>query len=201
MPISSDILLIVEDHVNEVFNTSDLPLVYHNINHTYDVVEAVKTISSTLDVTDKDFETLLIAAWFHDIGYLESMYEHELHSANHATAFLSEKGIEKERIKTIYQCILATKLNATPNTLLEKILVDADLFNLGTPKHFNNAALLQEELGFLRNKKIEDVEWLKIEIPFLKRHFYQTEYGKMMLEPIKQEHLKQRINELNQLIK
>lgn len=201
MLIKSDILNIIEDHVNDVFDKSSVHLLYHNINHTYDVVEAVKTLSANLNITESEFKTLQIAAWFHDIGYLESMYEHELHSAKYAAFFLSKQGLDEETIKTIFQCILATKLDAKPNTLLEKTLVDADLYNLGTEKHFNNSALLQQELGFLRNKKIEDVEWLKIEIPFLKRHVYQTNYGKTILEPVKQRHLQQRIAELTHLIK
>ncbi len=201
MLIKSDILNIIEDHVNDVFNKSSVHLLYHNINHTYDVVEAVKTLSTHLNITESEFKTLQIAAWFHDIGYLENMINHELHSAKYAADFLRNQHFKGEIITTVTNCILATKLDAPATTLLEKTLVDADLYNLGTEKHFNNAALLQQELGFLRNKKIEDVEWLKIEIPFLKRHIYQTDYAQTILEPVKQLHLQQRIVELNQLIK
>lgn len=201
MLIKSDILNIIEDHVNDVFDKSSVHLLYHNINHTYDVVEAVKTLSANLNITESEFKTLQIAAWFHDIGYLENMHNHELYSADYAAGFLRKQHFNTEIIITVTNCILATKLDAPANTLLEKTLVDADLYNLGTEKHFNNSALLQQELGFLRNKKIEDVEWLKIEIPFLKRHVYQTNYGKTILEPVKQRHLQQRIVELNQLIK
>lgn len=201
MQIKPNILNLIEDYVNEVFEKSSIYLPYHNINHTYDVVESAKIIGNYENLTEEEFNILIIAAWFHDIGYLENILNHEAHSAKCAATFLFNHGIDTSTISTIKECILATKLNTTANNVLEKTLVDADLFNLGTEKHFTNSARLQEELSLLNHKKIETLEWLKIEIPFLKRHHYETLYGKTILEPIKQQHIKQRIIELNKLIR
>ena len=43
----------------------------YNLKHTEQVVEACKEILSGFDLTEKEKEQLLVAAWFHDTGYYE----------------------------------------------------------------------------------------------------------------------------------
>ena len=195
------LLSIVQEHVGEVFEKSTQQLLYHNINHTKDVVNSALELGDRHHLSGANLEILLIAAWFHDIGYLENIKNHEQHSANTAALFLKKNNFPTKSINKVEQCILATKLDAKPTTILEKILVDADLYGLSTENHFKNAALLRQEFSLLNNKVIDDVEWLKTEITFLSNHHYHTNYAIEHLEPIKQQHLKQRIAELETLMK
>ena len=44
---------------------------YHNLNHVQNVVKQVKEIGKESGISKKELEDLVIAAWFHDLGYLE----------------------------------------------------------------------------------------------------------------------------------
>lgn len=195
------LLTLVQEHVCEVFAKSTQQLLYHNINHTQSVVDAAIEIGDSHHLSGENLEILLISAWFHDVGYLENSRNHEQQSAATAIEFLERAKFPAKKIQQVANCILATKLGVVPITTLEKILVDADLFGLGTENHFKNAALLRQELSLLNDKVIDDIEWLETEISFLNNHRYYTAFAIKQLEPIKQQHLKQRIAELNILTK
>ncbi|MEG2102976.1 MAG: HD domain-containing protein, partial [Flavobacterium sp.] len=53
---------------------------YHNFNHTLTVVTAVKELCKKEEVSDSDKEVLIIAAWFHDTGYVHGYDNHEKES-------------------------------------------------------------------------------------------------------------------------
>lgn len=195
------LLSIVQEHVTEIFTKSKQQLLYHNINHTIDVVNSALELGDSLHLSGENLEILLISAWFHDVGYLENSRNHEQQSATTAIEFLEKAKFPAKKIQQVVNCILATKIGVIPKTTLEKILIDADLFGLGTENHFKNAALLRQELSLLNNKAIDDIEWLETEISFLNKHRYYTSFAVKQLEPTKQQHLKQRIAELNILTK
>jgi len=80
-----------EKHVihllNEKLNSN---FVYHNLAHTQLVVEKVKELSDLSKLSDSEKEQLIIAAWFHDTGFTESIDKHEQKSAVIAEAFLKK---------------------------------------------------------------------------------------------------------------
>ena len=65
---------------------------YHNINHTREMVAAVLKLAEGMNVNTSDKEILLIAAWFHDTGYINGCANHENSSSAIVTQFLKEKG-------------------------------------------------------------------------------------------------------------
>ncbi|RPI70912.1 MAG: HD domain-containing protein, partial [Ignavibacteriales bacterium] len=56
-------------------------MVYHNIEHTKEVVETAKEIGINSGLTEDEMEVLLFAAWFHDTGITEIYNNHEEKSA------------------------------------------------------------------------------------------------------------------------
>ncbi len=44
--------------------------IYHNFNHTLRVVNNVSEIARAEGVNEEDIEILVLAAWFHDAGYI-----------------------------------------------------------------------------------------------------------------------------------
>ena len=46
---------------------------YHNFNHTLTVVNAVKELCKKEKVEGDEKEMLLVAAWFHDTGYVNRL--------------------------------------------------------------------------------------------------------------------------------
>lgn len=155
---------------------------YHNIDHTLEVVDATEMIGRKCGISDKDLETVIIAAWFHDTGYYLGCENHEKASADIATAFLREQKVDEEVIRQIRNCIYATKIPQRPKTLLEEILCDADLYHLSTEKFFEKSDLLWQEIR-MNDQDIAHDYWLNLSKEFVEAHQYHTPYGKQVLLP------------------
>jgi len=51
--------------------------IYHNYNHTVDVVESVIEIAEGSELSKEETEMVVLAAWFHDTGFIEVYDGHE----------------------------------------------------------------------------------------------------------------------------
>ena len=140
--------------------------IYHNISHTQRVVGKTNEICESIEVLEEDKNKVLIAAWFHDIGFIHGAEDHEEESVKIATKWLKENKVSDEDIEIISNIILATKMCATPNSLLEKIIIDADCAHLASKKFFDYAALLRKEWELTGAKKFTDEGWIKENIHF-----------------------------------
>lgn len=162
---------------------------YHNIDHTLDVVEASELIGNASNMSEKDLELVLIAAWFHDTGYYLGNENHEDNSALIAGEYLSSKGLSKTDIETVKNCILATKIPQQPKNLLEKVLCDADLYHLATDHFFEKSELLRQEM-MEEDQQMSLKSWLNMSSDFIQCHQYHTSYAKKYLCPKKASNLK-----------
>jgi predicted metal-dependent HD superfamily phosphohydrolase len=191
MGVESDLLSKAQAFVEEFFkkNLSE-NIFYHNIDHTLDVVEAAEKIGRFCDLTEEDMETVLLAAWFHDTGYYEGQLDHEIKRKEIAENFLRNNHVSEKRIAEVCGCIIATKIPQRPVNNLEEVLCDADLYHLATNEFFKKSELLKKEISMAVDNKVEDEEWYKNSIKFLKKHHYFTQYGKEKLFPVKQKNLK-----------
>ena len=101
-------------------------LLYHNIEHTKDVVARCQEIATYYGLNKEETLQLLSAAWFHDIGYLYTTpAKHEEKSVEIMRTFLN-KECPADNLTVIEKMILATKRSVHPNSLSEAILCDAD---------------------------------------------------------------------------
>jgi uncharacterized protein len=80
---------------------------------------------------------------------------------------------------------MATKIPQSPDNLLEKILCDADLDYLGGNNYGEISESLRDELG-LNGIQLSAEEWLNIQIAFLEKHHYWTDFALSVLKPQKQ---------------
>ena len=97
------------------------------------MVKSADLIAEHYQLNEEDMLSLRIAAWFHDAGYLfETPPLHEESSSLLAENYLKGKNIDAAIIQKVKGCIMATKLPQSPHSLIEQIICDADLFNLGT---------------------------------------------------------------------
>src|SRR5215813_4685264 len=77
-------------------------LLYHNLRHTEGVVEAATQIAQHYQLSDMDFFIVCVAAWFHDLGYLNgSGPAHEERGARMAQSFLEGTGVEFGVIESV----------------------------------------------------------------------------------------------------
>jgi predicted metal-dependent HD superfamily phosphohydrolase len=170
----------------------DQKLAYHNLAHTESVVSNAGQIARHYQLGEKDFFILITAAWFHDTGYFTGGSEgHEMRGAEMATKFLKENQVDDDTIQAIRQCILATRMPQSPNSLAEQIICDADLFHFGTDDFAERNNLMRKEAESRLGKKITKSEWRKGTIRFLESHQFQTDYGRNLLQDKKKRNLKE----------
>ncbi len=165
-------------------------LLYHDLQHTRDVVSAAIRIANHYHLGDTDFLCVVIAAWFHDIGYFAGKTSgHEAEGAEMAERFLQGKALDAAIIDIVKRCILSTQMPQRPVTLLEKIVCDADLFHLGGSNLPERSRLLRKELELTHARHIDKSEWRISTIELLQNHQYHTDYCQLLLSEKKQQNL------------
>ena len=152
--------------------------VYHNLAHTQRVVAKSKEIAENMEVDAAALEDLVIAAWFHDTGYIDGSKNHEEKSVEIATAYLIAKNISEKRIENIRAIILATEVNHVPKNILEEIIRDADCAHLASKNFLDFASLLRKEWELSSEKVYTQSEWIELNLSFLtQKHKYYTDYA------------------------
>lgn len=185
------ILVEVEKYVTTLLRDK-LPdtCIYHNLGHTLRVIRSLKEIIESEKIDEENGESLLIAGWFHDTGFIEGCENHEDKSAKIASEFLSNKKLSEDKINQIQSLIFATKMGYEPETLYEKAIKDADSSHFGKKSYVEISELLREELEQTNNKKYSDSEWTKENISFLtKNHRFYTDYALNNWQPTKDRNL------------
>ena len=188
-----------ENKVSALFRDRQDPrLLYHNAQHTRDVVSAVITICGQYKLSEKECFPIIAAAWFHDTGYLVSGPEnHEQVSAHLASEFFTEKGLEEEVVQKICGCILATKVPQQPHNLYEEIICDADLFHFGKPGFMDKSKMLKKENEVFSGKLMSGSDWRAVTIGFMAGHNYFTDFAIRELAPQKEAYLSDLIKKQN----
>ena len=156
---------------------------FHNPQHTIDVVTQARVIGEEYKLSQNDMETLLIAAWFHDSGYTEMYEGHEEVSMTLAETYLRTKNFPESRIKEVCACIRATSMPQNPQTLVEQILCDADIANIGSDTFFEMSARLRKEHEIVKGKMYTDSEWYNVKHRICTAHRFHTEYARTHFSP------------------
>ena len=175
----SKLISDAESYVLHFLNEKlDNKYVYHNISHTQRVVEKATEICENETISDDDKENVIIAAWFHDVGFVNGAENHEEEGVTIATNWLKEKKVSDSKIETVAKIIRATKMDAEPKNLLEEIISDADCAHLASKRFFDYVSLLRKEWEFTGKKKVTEGEWIKENIEFFtqEQKFY-TDYA------------------------
>ena len=159
--------------LNKLKNELPANLFYHSIDHTLDVYHCAESIAKEERISDSDLKLLLIAAIYHDAGYLEQNHNHEQISCEIARKYLPQFNYSQKDIDLICGIIMATKIPQRPKNHLEEIICDADLNYLGRTDFFDIGENLYREMfafGYIKNK----VEWNRIQLDFMRQHHYFT---------------------------
>jgi len=183
MKVSQNIVNKAEKVVTDLLLTLPETMVYHNLNHTREVVRAADKIGTYANLTEEEKEILMLSAWFHDSGFKYDYDTHEEKSVEIAKEFLVQNNYPKDKIEKVVSSINSTKNGQKPKTLTERVLNDADFIHLSKKTYFDNLLLLKSELENAKGSKLIDSEWYEKNLEFLKSHQYNTEYGKTVLMP------------------
>ncbi|MBH8559285.1 Pycsar system effector family protein [Hymenobacter negativus] len=166
-------------YITDLFG-KELPakLTYHTLGHTEAVVKECRALAPAAQLSEEDTENLLLAAWFHDAGYIDVYDGHEFRSMERAGAWLAEHGLPKARIELIQELIKTTHRDSPPETELQKLLSDADMSNLARDDYRSRAELLRTEWELVLDKTYSTPEWTELQLNFMLAHKYLSEAGK-----------------------
>jgi len=190
MKITGQIQQQAAEHVR-VYLTNKLSQLYcyHNLQHTENVINAINEIADGMRLNDQQRMILLVAGWFHDVGYVSKIEGHEQLGARMAERFLKEKKVDAEDIRQVKSCILSTMYPQHPESILEQVICDADLLHLGQKDFLHKSALLREEWSLTTKVTYTDDQWHGLNLEFISKHVFHTEYCKENYDKRKNKHI------------
>jgi len=148
---------------------------YHTLEHAKSVAKASEEIGVDCGLSGEDLEVVILAAWFHDAGYLDKIEGHEERSVELATSFLEETGFPQDKVAQVARCIRATKMPQNPKNLIEEVLCDADISHLASKDFLESTAQVRFEIEHHMGRKLSEVEWLTMNTNFVAGHRYHTD--------------------------
>lgn len=176
--------------------------VYHNLSHTKGVVEAVKKIAKYEQIPHEDTEKLLLAAWFHDTGYINGTARHESESLEFFEAFAARHALDKTTADDVSRLIMATAMHHQPADLLEKIIKDADYYHFPQPDYLLISENLRLEWKNTCGKSPTDLEWASANLDMLaNKHQYYTAYAMEFWQPLKEKNIARLEKQLKKMTK
>ncbi|MBU2650853.1 MAG: HD domain-containing protein [Bacteroidetes bacterium] len=175
----------------------NIDLTYHNLEHILDVENAVIRLSRMEDISEEEMILLRTAAVFHDSGMLVTYLNHEEESCRICREILPDYNYPESDIAMITKMIMTTKLPQTAESLMEKLLCDADLDYLGRTDFFMIGQRLRFEWNTLHIKETSLLEWYYIQRDFLSQHEYYTHAAQVIRNDQKNDNLQQIIELLN----
>ena len=190
MFIETELIRKSREYAEQVLG--DLPDIYayHSLDHTREVVAAAMEIGEQTGLNHDDMELVIVAAWFHDIGYECGFKNHEEESARMMRSKLEELGEPEVKIGKIERIIQATQMPQSPEDELAKVMCDSDLYHLSTDIFPKRSEQLRQELIQVCDQQLSIEDWKRQNLNFLESHHYFTEYGKEVLEARKRQNLK-----------
>ncbi len=178
--------------------TEELPsnFTYHNLYHTCEeVILNVEYLGHVTQQTPQNVSLLRVAAAYHDLGFIVSTTQHELHSMRMAAQQLPSFGFDDKSIAAIMGMIMATNIVHQPQTELEALLADADLSVLGGNDFLKrNQALYAEMLSLGHSYSTRT--WLESQIKFVTQYTFYTSAARNMFRDKKAQNIQLLIDEL-----
>jgi hypothetical protein len=156
-----------------------------NYSQTLRLVQNCSILCTGNELRKQDTLIILLAAWFEYTGVLNDHENFHQFSAENASRYFTEKGLNKERVEEIMTLILATRHPQQPLSMLEQILCDA--CNVWMAK-MNDETYRQ------------DVDSLNSCFQRLENHVYFTPYSRKIFDKPKDKNrmiLKEKLRELN----
>lgn len=196
-----NVLKQAEDFISELLKDRlSNSYCYHNFNHTLRVVNAVKELMEHEISDESEREILLIAAWFHDSGYIEGSKDHEDRSSAIAASFLTERGYDQEYIAKVTALIGVTKMNGVALTPSEKIIKDSDYSHFALKEYIDISELLRKEWEGVDGKKYSDYGWLSTNFEMMSNcHQYYTHYAQVNWQPKKEKNIGKILRKMSEI--
>lgn len=164
---------------------------YHNYSHTLRVVAAAEKLCKGEKIGGEEKLAVMLAAWFHDTGYVAGPTDHEEESIRIFHSFLKtlspdENVPGESTISLVESLIRITRMGSQPQTLAESIICDADCAHFGKKDFAKISELLREEWKLTTQRDFSELEWTAGNRDMLsQKHRFYTEYAKRKWQPQK----------------
>lgn len=185
-----------QDQVSSILQTLPSTFAYHHQEHTMAVATATRKIALAEKYSSSHTRLLIIAALFHDVGYVSKYENNEIDAAKKAFEYMCQCPFPYtyEQAKIVEEAIIATNLTTPLHAKHEKILRDADLSILGQQDFWHWSKALQIEaqqypISLLHVHAKNDQTWLLFEYQFLKSHHWKTKSAYAIFEKGKQKNI------------
>lgn len=170
---------------------------FHSKAHTLNVLNNAAFIGEQSGFTEHEMNILRLSALFHDTGYTKTAENHEEESSSIAVAFLRKNQVAPEDTEKVLNAILATKVPQNPNDRISEVLCDADLLHLTSADYFEQMELLRREWQETGRFDFTEYQFHLNSIDFFIQHHYHSDYGKRVMEALKESTLNLIRNRIN----
>ena len=180
---------LISNLLSKMDSELDKSLTYHCYAHTLDVMQQALALAELDNLNEHDRLLLMIAAAFHDAGFLLQRPKNEPIGAEMAReAMLASNEFSVEEQEMVWQMIMDTQLNAegpaqTARTNLSPWLLDADLANLGRDDFWHQTTLLSQEM------QIRIEEMFPFTHTLMARHGWLSPAGQLLFSEKKQQNM------------
>lgn len=139
---------------------------YHNLIHIESVLKRINDLIPLVQSQgiEVDEDVIRFAAFYHDAVYVPNFALNERLSADMALAHLAAQGLEVTQRYRVHRVILDTKThvvdafrNGAPNEA--RILIDADLYELGTDNYELNKFKVRTEIAYYMGLEVPEELW------------------------------------------
>lgn len=180
---------LISTMLSKMDSELDKSLTYHCYAHTLDVMQQALALAEIDNLNEHERLLLMIAAAFHDAGFLLQRPNNEPIGAEMAKeAMLASNKFSVEEQEMVWQMIMDTQLNAEgpaqiARTHLSPWLLDADLANLGRDDFWHQTTLLSAEMQIPIEKMLPFTHTL------MARHGWLSPAGQLLFSEKKQQNL------------
>ncbi|MEM9992195.1 MAG: hypothetical protein AAF738_10550, partial [Bacteroidota bacterium] len=159
-------------------------LLYHNYAQTAAVVEQVEQLSNTLPSAKPEVvEIALLAAYFHQVGYLKKYQNPQEASKQLAQQFLTSINYSSSHAPHVLRSIEAS-FEGKAHNIAAALLVDA-LHYVRYGEQYNEwSGLLRIEQELMLDKTIPKKDWQAQELQTLLQVQFYTPHGKTSFAPL-----------------
>ncbi len=182
MTIVDEAKLFVIDYFEK--NKSE-KLLFHSLEHTMNVVRHAEQIGRYEKLSEEELQAVLVAAWFHDTGYLVQHDNHEEASKAIVRSFFEAHPVDPRFTELTERCIDITKRQEEPAILPEKVILDADVSHIGNAGFISISKKLKKEYSLYQEREISSLEYWEGTLRFLEKQSFYTSYAQQYYLPEK----------------
>jgi hypothetical protein len=171
--------------------TGQLPanIYFHNENYLDQVLKAVGKLTAEAQLEAPDGEALRLAAIFNSLRYMEGKEKPWQKSAKAATEFLLRNNAPSATVERVEKLLLATNPKHKPETLPEKLFLDALNSYYGDKKLLQRADRLRKEEEETGKLELDEIEWTSSFIERVREHAFHTSQAESLFAKRKEKNI------------